>query len=80
MVKVNKRISDEFTISIGEDRRTQRGFICDSKRKRAKFLEPYDEHRIPDWIISYLSLKHFKNYRVKVTVTLLEEIEKRKMG
>lgn len=73
---VRKRVSDEFTIKIGEDWRTQSGFICDSRRKGAKFPEPIDDHRMMDWIIGEFQLKHFKIYRLRVTVTFLEEIEK----
>lgn len=70
---MKKRISDIFKIKIGEDWRSGSGFVCDSVREGATMPEPYDDHRIPEWIISYLRLQHFKNYRVKVTVTLLDE-------
>jgi len=73
---MRKRISDEFEIRIGEDWRTRSGFICDSKRKGAKLPEPFEDHRIDNWIIGEFQLKHFNNYRVKVTVTLLEKKEK----
>jgi len=66
------QISDEFTIKIGEDWRNKSGFICASKRKGTDIPEPMDDHRIPEWIIGYLRLKHFREYRVRVTVTLLE--------
>lgn len=73
MMMSKKKISDVFKIKIGEDWHSRSGFICDSFREGATMPEPYDAHRIPEWIIGYLGLKHFKNYRVKVTVTLLDE-------
>jgi len=71
--KTKKQISDVFKIKIGEDWHSGSGFICNSVREGATMPEPCDDHRIPEWIIGYLGLKHFKNYRVKVTVTLLDE-------
>jgi hypothetical protein len=74
--KQKKRITDEFIIEVGEDCHSHSGFICSSTRKGTTMPEPYDAHRINEWIIGYLGLKHFKNYRIKVTVTLLGEIKK----
>jgi len=71
-VYLKKQISDEFEIKIGEDWRSKSGFICASTRKGAKLPEPLDDHRIPEWIIGEFRLKHFKNYHIKVTATLLD--------
>ena len=70
--KTKKQISDVFKIGIGEDRNSG-SFIWNSVREGATAPEPYDDHGIQDWIIGYLKLQYSKNYRVKVTVTLLDE-------
>lgn len=76
--KVSKvRITDEFIIGVGEDWRTQSGFICSSTRKGATMPEPFDDHRVGEWIIGEFRLTHFKKYRIKVTVTMLGEVEKK---
>ena len=67
------KISDEFEIEIGESDNSGK-FICGRIRKGAVHPEPFDAHRIGDWIIQEFGLKYNKKYTIKITVTRNESV------
>jgi len=67
------KIKDTFKIRIGQ----YAAFISKENRLGAEApSSPFEVHDINGWIIRHLKLKEFKDYKITVTVELIEEVQK----
>jgi hypothetical protein len=69
---MSKKFEDVFEIKAGRDWRSNAMFICESKRLGTKIPEPYDTHRIEQWICEQLKLVPLtKGNTAKIKVTVM---------